>query len=323
MNASLKPIICCGYTPCVQRIIEFQCLEKDVVNRASRVTVGIGGKGANTARMVTQLGGKAELIGFAGGANGRLLEEMLNDGGIAFRHVDMEGETRICQTLVEMGNPETTELVEEMPPISTDEWSRMVALFQSLDLSEAVVPISGKLPSGAPVNAYAQIAGMVAEQGGRVILDAPGEPLLLALEHKPFVVKINDVELLQTVGGDDLMAACRDLIQRGAQSVLITRGSRSAFFFDGSPFRQAQGKQTLEIFPPEIEAVNPVGSGDAVTAGMAVDLSRGKDLSEAIITGMACGAANALNLVSGLLKPNDVERLRSEVRWLVKPLSDL
>ena len=63
-----------------------------------------------------------------------------------------------------------------------------------------------------------------------------------------------------------------------------------------------------------IEAVNPVGSGDAVTAGMAVELSRGKDVSEAIVTGMACGAANALTLVSGLLKPDDVVRLRSEVQ---------
>jgi len=306
MNAPLKPIVCCGFTPCVQRIIEFDRLEKEMVNRAVRVTVGIGGKGANTARMVTQLGGKPELVGFAGGANGRLIEEMLNNEGVAFHHVEMEGETRICQTLLEAGNPEITELVEEMPPISADEWSRMVGLLQSLELSAAIVAISGKLPAGAPVDAYAQIAKLVAEREGCVILDAPGEPLLLALEHKPFIVKINDVELLQTVGGDDLMAACQELIQRGAQSVLITRGGRSAFYIEES--------QALEIFPPKIEAVNPVGSGDAVTAGMAVGLSRGQTVSDATITGMACGAANALNLVSGLLKLGDVERLRTEVR---------
>jgi len=88
--------------------------------------------------------------------------------------------------------------------------------------------------------------------------------------------------------------------------VLITRGSRSAFYVNES--------ETLEIFPPRIEAVNPVGSGDAVTAGMAVELARGKDVSEAVVTGMACGAANALNLLSGFLKLKDVERLRNEVR---------
>ena len=276
------------------------------MNRASRVTVGVGGKGANTARMVTQLGGSSELIGFAGGVNGGLLEEMLTDEGVAFQHVETEGETRICQTLLEAGHPESTELVEEMPPLSSNEWRRMVELFQSLKLSDTVVPISGKLPAGAPADAYAQIAELVLEQGGRVILDAPDEPLLLALEHKPFIVKINNVEVLQTLGGGDLMAASRELIERGARSVLITRGGQSAFYVDES--------KVLEISPPKIEAVNPVGSGDAVTAGMAMELARGRDVSEAIITGMACGAANALNLLSGFIKLGDVERLRKEVR---------
>jgi len=290
----------------VQRIIEFERFEKDLVNRASRVTIGVGGKGANTARMTTQLGASPELVGFAGGANGRLLEEMLSNEGVAFRHVEVEGETRICQTLLEKGNPESTELVEEMPAISSNEWSQMITLFQSMDLSGAVVSLSGKLPAGAPVDAYAQIAKRVAEQEGRIILDAPGEPLLLALEQRPFVVKINDVELLQTLGGDDLTEACHELIQRGAQSVLITRGGRSAFYVNEF--------ETWDIYPPKINAVNPVGSGDAVTAGLAVELSRDKDVLEAIITGMACGAANAMNLLSGLLKLDDVERLCGSVR---------
>lgn len=304
-TTSPKPIVCCGFTPCVQRIIEFSRFEKGIVNRAANVTIGIGGKGANTARMVRQLGGEPLLVGFAGGANGRLLEGMLSGEGVPFRHVAVAGETRICQTLVEQGNPETTELVEEMPPISPAEWAEMVAVFAALDLSEAVVPISGKLPAGAPVDAYAQLAGIVAGQGGRVVLDAPGEPLLRALPHRPAIVKINDVELLQTMGGDDLPKACRELMGLGAQAVLITRGSRSAYFFDPS------GCQ--EIFPVKIKAVNPVGSGDAVTAGLAVVLNRGGGLREALAYGMACGAANALNLLSGHLRREDVERLRHGV----------
>ena len=306
MKASIKPIICCGFTPCVQRILEFQKLEKGVVNRALKVTIGIGGKGANTARMVKQLGGHPVLVGFAGGVNGTLLEQMLDAEDVGYRHVMVEGETRICQTLVEEGNPETTELVEEMPPLTLDSWDHMMKLFLSLELADAVVPISGKLPGGAPSKAYAQICKLVHERGGRVILDAPGEPLLLALEHKPFMVKINDVELLATVGGDNLIEGCRELMRRGAQAVLVTRGSKTAFFVNGS--------ETLEIFPPKINAVNPVGSGDAVTAGLAVALNDGLSIKEALVLGMSCGAANALNLVSGLIKPVDAERLRYEIR---------
>jgi len=306
MNELSKSIICCGFTPCVQRILEFKKVEKGGVNRAVNVTVGIGGKGANTARMVKQLGGLPVLVGFVGGANGILLEEMLDAEGVEYRHIVVEGETRICQTLVEQGNPETTELVEEMPALRLENWKQMLSLFRSFDLAEVVVPISGKLPAGAPVDAYAQLCAAVRDGGGRVILDAPGEPLLRSLPYHPFLVKINDVELLQTMGGDDLMAACARLIKLGAESVLITRGSRTAFFVDA--------RDTMELFPPTIDAVNPVGSGDAVTAGIADALNAGKGLEEAVVNGMACGAANALNLVSGYINPADVERLRGAIR---------
>jgi tagatose 6-phosphate kinase len=301
-----QSIICCGFTPCIQRILVFGYVEKGAVNRALKVNVGVGGKGANAARMVKQLGGDCLLVGFAGGANGNLLESMLSDEGVAFRHIETVGETRICQTLVESGKPETTELVEEMPPVNPVEWNSMLLLLQSMPMDRAIVPVSGKLPAGAPADAYAQVASLILQSGGRMILDAPGEPLLLALEHEPFMVKINDVELLQTIGGDDLIDACKQLIGRGAQSVLVTRGARSSFFVDRL--------QTLELFPPTIKAINPVGSGDAVTAGIAVALSEGKSISDALIYGMACGAANALNLISGTLKLEDVDRLGPEVR---------
>ena len=92
---------------------------------------------------------------------------------------------------------------------------------------------------------------------------------------------------------------------RGAKAVLITRGGRTAFFTDGEVL--------LEITPPKIQAINPVGSGDAVTAGLATALNEGASMKSALINGMACGAANALNLLSGYLKRVDVERLRGEV----------
>ncbi len=306
MNILSKPIVCCGFTPCIQRIIEFSHVEKGAVNRALKVTLGIGGKGANTARMVNQLGGRALLVGFSGGANGELLEQMLTSEGVTFRHVETTGDTRICQTLVEAGNPETTELVEEMPPVCPKEWEEMAGLFRALELSDTVVAMSGKLPAGAPPDAYAQVAAITAAQGGQVIIDSPGEPLLCSLEHEPFMVKINDRELLQTIGGEDIIDAALQLVGRGARSVLITRGSRTAYYVNEL--------QTQELFPPKILAVNPVGSGDAVTAGICVGLSMNKTLSELLIDGMACGAANALNLVSGKVTIDDVERLKTQVR---------
>jgi 1-phosphofructokinase family hexose kinase len=236
---------------------------------------------------------------------------MLEAEGVSFRHVEVAGETRLCQTLVESGMSATTELVEEMPAITESEWQEMLNLFGALELEDAIVPISGKLPAGAPADAYARIAALVSAKGGRVIIDAPGEPLLRSLNHEPWMVKINGDELMATVAGKHFTDAGRQLIDRGARSVLITHGAESAFYIDES--------QAMEIFPPVIEAINPVGSGDAVTAGIAVGISKGMKIEDVLIQGMACGAANALSLVSGMFNVEDVQRLSAEVR--IEPIT--
>ena len=60
--------------------------------------------------------------------------------------------------------------------------------------------------------------------------------------------------------------------------------------------------------------MNPIGSGDAFTAGLVWRLLRGEDLGEACRWAGAAGAANALTLMAGEVHLKDVERLAAEVR---------
>ena len=50
---------------------------------------------------------------------------------------------------------------------------------------------------------------------------------------------------------------------------------------------------------PRVRVVNPIGSGDAFTAGLVSRLVRGDDLGEACRWGTAVGAANALTPMAG------------------------
>ena len=78
------------------------------------------------------------------------------------------------------------------------------------------------------------------------------------------------------------------------------------------------GRRAWQILPPRIVAVNPIGSGDAVTAALVWRLLRGDDLGEACRWAAAAGAANALTMLAGEVDLEVVERLVSEAR--VKPL---
>ena len=55
--------------------------------------------------------------------------------------------------------------------------------------------------------------------------------------------------------------------------------------------------------------MNPIGSGDAFTAGLVSRLLRGDDLGEACRWGAAAGTANALTTMTGEVNWPDVEQL--------------
>ena len=132
-----------------------------------------------------------------------------------------------------------------------------------------------------------------------------------ALSARPFLVKMNTDELAATTGlpmasESDILRGMRVLREKGAQWVLITQGPKAV---------RALGEGNLMCFkPPVIEPVNPIGSGDAVLAGLIHALGRGQDMCEAVKYGIACGAANALTPTSGDVRLEDVERLLGQVR---------
>ena len=300
--ASPTKSICFGFAPALQKISRYADMKVGEVNRALESRWGLGGKGANTARMIHQLGGGTFLVGFCGGANGERYLHLLDEEGIDHHHLSVAGETRLCHTLIE--DQAVTELVEEMPAILPKELAMMEQQITSLDLS-GMVALSGKLPRGIPDNVYARIASVVQHQGGRVIIDTQGEPLLRALDQHPFV-KINREELCRTMQASTLLVAAESLLAQGAAGLLVTDGAQPAQLF-------SDGKQ-WQVQPPKVDAINPVGSGDAVTAGMMVALEQGASMREAVRLGMACGAANALQLMCGILDIVDVNRLRENVQ---------
>jgi len=65
----------------------------------------------------------------------------------------------------------------------------------------------------------------------------------------------------------------------------------------------------------ELEQVrNAVGSGDCFLAGMAVAIKRDEPLQEALRLAVACGAANAMDVETGYVRPDQVEALLGLVR---------
>ncbi|MCI0521984.1 MAG: PfkB family carbohydrate kinase, partial [Chloroflexi bacterium] len=76
----------------------------------------------------------------------------------------------------------------------------------------------------------------------------------------------------------------------------------------------AEAGGAWRAFPPQIEPLSAIGSGDAFLAGLLSALKRGESAPEALRCAAAAGAANALLPGSGFFKLEDYHELRKAVR---------
>lgn len=309
-------ILCIGTTPAAQRVMLFRKLTLDAVNRAVTTLDGAAGKSVNVAKVVKALGENPVAVGFLGGPRGEALRALLRAQEIELDFVNVAAETRQCLTVIDQSAGQHTELVEESRPVPPADYESLLAVIRRRIAACRAVVMSGTITPGGPVDFYFRCTNMAHDAGAITLVDAQGAALLEALKAGPGLVKPNCPELQATVGhdlGDDasLKSAMRELGERGAQRVVVTAGKEPALAFDGRTF--------WRIFAPTIQALNPIGSGDAFTAGLVCRLLRGEDLGEACRWASAAGAANALTLMAGEVHGADVERLAKEVRVLREP----
>jgi tagatose 6-phosphate kinase len=304
-------ILCIGTTPAAQRVMSFPRLALDAVNRAATTLDGAAGKSVNVAKVLQAVGEHPVATGFLGGDRGQYIQTLLTARGIKTEFVTVAARTRQCITVIDQSAMTHTELVEESPAASALDYESLMAIIRKHIPGCRAAVMSGTLAPGGSADFYFRCTQIAHEAGALSVVDAQGATLVEALKARPGLVKPNRAELAATVGRelrDEATArqAMVELCERGAQRVVVTAGKDPALAFDG--------RQFWRLVAPRITAVNPIGSGDAFTAGLVWRLLRGDDLGEACRWASATGTANALTLMAGEVDHAEVERLVKEVR---------
>ncbi len=299
-------ILCVGATPAAQRVMVFRNLRLDTVNRSATVLDGAAGKSMNVAKVLRALGLDPLAVGFVGGLRGDELQSLLTSRGIRTELVKVSAPTRQCITVIDESAETHTELVEESKPISVDDYDRLIAIVRArLQNCQAVV-LSGSLTPMGPSDFFLTCAHLACQAGVFCLVDAQGPALIETLEARPALVKPNRAELAKTLTRElhtetDTLRAMRQLCEQGAQRVVVTSGRGPVLALDGN--------KSWRILVPDVKVVNPIGSGDALAAGLVWGMLRGDELGEACRRGCAAGAANALTMMPGEVNREDVERL--------------
>ena len=134
-----------------------------------------GGGGVNVARVVHELGGDMLAVMAAGGASGRVLEEMLDEAGVKRRTVPIKGLTRVSLNVQDRTSGLEYRFVPEGPTLTEAEWQSVLAVLQEVEGDWLIA--SGSLPHGVPDDAYAQVARIANRRGQPFVLDTSGPAL--------------------------------------------------------------------------------------------------------------------------------------------------
>ncbi|MEO7648934.1 MAG: 1-phosphofructokinase family hexose kinase [Bryobacteraceae bacterium] len=248
-----------------------------------------GGRGINASCVIHSFGVETVAIVTSGGPAGVRLERFLSGCGFSVEAVPIREEIRTNLTITDKQGL-TVKLNELGPHMDKEELGRLEqAVLAKLDRAEWLM-LCGSLPPGAPANYYARLIEAARKKKVKTLLDTDGDALLEGIEAKPSAVHANQGEaerLLSTalLTRAHFLNAARRLRAMGAGAVILSLGSRGAVGVDG--------KRAFEAQPPAIDAVCPIGAGDAMAAAFVWAMVTKKGFVEALRWGVAAGTASA------------------------------
>ena len=301
--------LCVTLNPCLDKTLvvpPWKPGEHQVRGRAFGQVVG--GKGVNVARALLRLGCAAQPAMFLGGELGQLCYRLLQEqDGFAPLVTWTQSPTREILTVRTENTADQTGFFDPNPAIQPQERDELAEKLAEMFAGGAAwCAMSGSSPCRVTDDLYATLVRRARAAGVRTLVDTYGDCLRLALEAVPDVVKLNRQECEQALRTElNTPEAIRNALQQlrrlGVAYAAVTLGARGV---------AAAWDQFVAAWkPPAIHLVNPIGAGDAMTAGLIDALSRGDEPSRAFRWAMACAVASVEHWVACDFQRDEVDNM--------------
>jgi 6-phosphofructokinase 2 len=248
-----------------------------------------GGRGINASNVIHGFGGKTMALLTSGGETGAKMEKSLGQLGFPYQIVRVRQETRTNFTISDRQGL-TVKLNEIGAPLEPHEINQIRDLVGKHLAKSRWLMICGSLPPGVPPHFMCEIIDMAKQRNVKTLIDSDGEALLHAMESKPSIITPNQHEAERLLGRalitrTQFLDAVERIKGMGSESVILSLGSRGAIGSgpDG----------VFEALPPRIDALCPIGAGDALAAALVWSLDKKKQFQDALRWAVAAGTAKA------------------------------
>ena len=277
-------LACVCLNPSFDRTVSLRSFTVGDVNRVLSARQDVGGKGINVAITARRLGIASCVLGCAGKNGIDAVRRKLDGTGV-------------------------TELNEPGAPVNAANQRAFSDLLAEKTVAGQYIVLTGSLPPECPPEYYRDLMLSLPER--LFVLDVSGAALMAGLAARPFLVKPNRSELQAAMNRPlptmaDVHQAALELLEMGAQNVLVSLGGEGALWVSES------GAMFTPAIPVRVQST--VGAGDAMVGGVMAGLEKTGDVRHALAYGAAAGCASVMTEGTQLIRPDDFAALLPQVQ---------
>ena len=273
-------------SPCIDVNIEVDSLGVGMSNKIISKRTLYTGKAINVAIGLARLNAGVFATGFMYEENGTQFEHELHREGVPYKFVWNEGRVRENYKIIDRKSM-LTEVNDVSPKVSKAKQDDLVRLVAHISEKCDGIVISGGLAKGMTADFYYKVLSAVPSSVVK-IADTEGERLNQALKCGVKLVKPNIDEMERTLNRkitskEDMVNGCREILDKGAEYVLLSLGKKGAVITDGNKFYYCKSVN--------VAMNSTAGAGDGMVAAATNALIKGGSMQDILRCGIAGGTA--------------------------------
>lgn len=269
-----------------------------------------GGRGINVSIILKQLGYDSVATGFLAGHSGAYIREDLLARGISTNFVQIKGENRTNTFIVDLGGKLETSITDPGPTVFEDAQKRFFWNLERLLPRATTLYMGGSIPPGVPDDFFKEAINRARHRNIPVYVATFGDPLNLAIEALPTVIKI-DQKFMKAVRGislsalDNLLEISKRIFDEGVDWVI------TSYFNNSNLFCTTKGFFLAEINLNDTRTFRT--AADSLMAGMILAREERLSTEDTIRFAMACVQANVRHPEKGLPSRETVESMLGDI----------
>lgn len=252
------------------------------------------------------------MVAPVGGETGQVLRCLLPDWGIELTPISIEADSP--SYIHDRRSGERKVIAQTHPgELNRHELDELYDRTLEKAIEAAVFVVTGRaVGDPLPLEVYRRLGADLASAGVQVAGDLHGEELESFLEGGPIeLLKVSDDDLRSdgrltgNANTAQRMKAIRTIQDRGVKSLVLSASKAATIARFGS--------RAFKVASLRLESVDHRGSGDSMTAGLAMGMTRNYDAKEMLSIACAAGAANVTRHGLGNASGELVEQLMTRI----------